>query len=139
MILKTSRLGMSVLMLHMNLSRKNIKRGLKRNYGSQEGRELLSSYDKVKKELEDQVASFITNDALDRPEQNETLHYNAKEYNMISSFLDFYLVELKKFLDEAKDKEKTSVKKLITEEDEEHYQILREMKREVDEVKENYA
>lgn len=78
----------AVLLLHMNLMRKEIKKVLKRNYGFFEGKKKVACYDSIIQVFSDQL------------ERTECTVYNIELTNeqatMLHSFLSFYTAELKR-------------------------------------------
>lgn len=95
MILKVKRLEIAVLVLHMSIMRKNIKRGFKSNYGRDEGEEVFRSFESVKTNL----GTAFT--ALEDDNKETELHFNAIEVNTLSSFVDWYTVEVEVTLEAA--------------------------------------
>lgn len=91
MILNLTRIEISVLLLHMTISRKNIKKGFKRNYTG-EHKEMMAIFDEIKKGLENSVM----NDS-----ENEVFHHNIREINMIYYYLDWYIARLDETLKKA--------------------------------------
>ncbi|WP_378211098.1 hypothetical protein [Anoxybacteroides rupiense] len=87
MILSDKEFGM--LLLHMNLMRKEIKKVLKRNYGFFEGKKKVACYDSITKALSDQLE-----------QKGECSSYNIEftdeQATMLHSFLSFYTTELKR-------------------------------------------
>lgn len=123
MVLKAKKIEVSVLLLHMAIMRKNIKKGFKSNYGAKEGKELLKSYDEVKEYLK---AAF---EELTENQQVKELHFNEKNITMIASFLSWYVLELEITLVDSKNKNP---------EDWSHVQVLKEFKENIDQVIQSY-
>lgn len=121
MILKTSRLEIAVLILHMSIMRKNVKKGFKSNYGKDEGKEILQSFDSVKATLE---ASFKV---LEDDGKETELHFNVVEVNTLSSFVDWYTAELEVTFEAAGRK--------IPEADQRNINTLKEIKDKIDQTK----
>lgn len=121
MILKTSRLEIAVLILHMSIMRKNVKKGLKSNYGRDEGKEILQSFDSVKSTLE---ASF---EVLEDDGKETELHFNVVEVNTLSSFVDWYTAELEVTFEATGRK--------VPEADQRNINTLKEIKDKIDQTK----
>lgn len=121
MILKTSRLEIAVLILHMSIMRKNVKKGFKSNYGRDEGKEILQSFDSVKSTLE---ASF---EVLEDDGKETELHFNVAEVNTLSSFVDWYTAELEVTFEAAGRK--------VPEADQRNINTLKEIKDKIDQTK----
>jgi DNA-binding protein Fis len=85
------RENLAVLLLHMATMRDSIKKGFKRNYGLLEGRKKIKIYDDVKNVIEQ---AFV--------QEQENVSFNKEQYEMISSFLEWYLQELKKQVEKEK-------------------------------------
>jgi hypothetical protein len=85
----------AILVLHMNMMRKAIKKGFKSNYGLLEGRKQIKLYDSIKERFESELKEHpeeeleLQNDAIDFVLIDD-------EINMISSFMTWYLEEIKK-------------------------------------------
>lgn len=90
MILELDKEEMAILIFHMSLMRKNVRKGFKSNLGKTY-KEALFSYDKVKETV---------NEALEGAgeEVNQTFNLETKEIDMLLSFLEFYIAELNKHL-----------------------------------------
>jgi hypothetical protein len=85
------RSELAILVLHMN---KAIKKGFKSNYGLLEGRKKIKLYDSIKERFESELKDHteeleLKNDAID-------FVFVDDEINMTSSFLTWYLEEIKK-------------------------------------------
>lgn len=122
MILRIEQQETGTLLLHMAIMRKSVRKGFKKNYGSN-SIEVLRSYDEVKETLinvleRDNCAAWYD------------LHFNIKEVEMLHSFLDFYTKELQKTFDNAPK---------ISEEDTQQIQALNNIKIKVDEMMVAYA
>jgi hypothetical protein len=89
------RSELTILVLHMNVMRKAIKKGFKSNYGLLEGRKKVKLYDIIKERFESELKEH-TEEEVDQ--QNDAIQFVLidDEINMISSFLTWYLEELKK-------------------------------------------
>jgi hypothetical protein len=80
------RSELAILVLHMNIMRKPIKRGFKSNYGHFEGRKKLKEYDELKEMFMNELQE--NNDPV-------TFDLNNLELNMLQSFLNWYVLEIK--------------------------------------------
>jgi hypothetical protein len=105
--------------------RKNIKKGLKNNYGKKEGKEALKSFDEVKTNLEDSLL------AIEEDNQEAALHFNENQLNMVSSFLDWYIPEIKLTYEKAGKK--------LHEEDRAQIELLEAAKEKFDQMKVAYV
>jgi hypothetical protein len=78
-----------VLLLHMNIMRKEVKKALKRNYGFLEGKKKVACYDSITKALSEQ---------LERNGEcsSYNIEFTADQATMLHSFLSFYTAELKR-------------------------------------------
>jgi hypothetical protein len=83
-----------ILVLHMNVMRKAIKKGFKSSYGLLEGRKKVKLYDTIKERFESELKEHT--EEVDQ--QNDAIQFVLidDEINMISSFLTWYLEEIKK-------------------------------------------
>jgi hypothetical protein len=122
MILRIEQQETGTLLLHMAIMRKSVRKGFKKNYGS-DSIEVLRSYDEVKETLirvleGDSAAAWYD------------LHFNIKEVEMLHSFLNFYTEELQKTFDNAPK---------ISEEDTQQIQALNNIKIKVNEMRIAYA
>lgn len=129
MIIQLEKEEIAILSLHMQMSRTNVKRGFKSNYGSKEGKEVLASYDEVKYALNEKLNLDDTGQDIEGP---QILHFNIKEIRMMDSFLTWYLKELAA-LDKALGEKK------ISQEDQYHIELLKTVKDKVDELQAAYA
>lgn len=118
MIVSLNRQEMASLTLHMNIMRKNVRKGFKSNYGH-ESKAVLESYDEVKKSIADELEKLGDQDGT------SILNYNIREVNMLSSFLDYYLEQLNK---EFKDKK-------LSDEDQQQIDCMIDVKKQIDELK----
>jgi hypothetical protein len=89
------RSELAILVLHMNVMRKAIKKGFKSIYGLLEGRKKVKLYDTIKERFESELKEHIEEEL---ELQNDAIQFVLidDEINMISSFLTWYLEELKK-------------------------------------------
>lgn len=86
MLLVLNKEEMAILIFHMSLMRKNVRKGFKSNLGKTY-KEALFTYDKIKETV---------NEALESSEEfDQTLDFEIKEIDMLLSFLEFYINELK--------------------------------------------
>ncbi|MGG5253520.1 hypothetical protein ACQYAD_08495 [Neobacillus sp. SM06] len=85
MELSLERSEIAILVLHMNIMRKPIKKGFKSNYGLKEGRRLIKEYDSLKLQLEDKI---------NQEEETQIFIWNENEINMLRSFLNWYVLEI---------------------------------------------
>ena len=86
MELTLERSELAILVLHMNIMRKSIKKGFKSNYGQFEGRKKIKEYDQLKerfteelKEETDPVCFVLEDDP---------------EMTMLHSFINWYVLEI---------------------------------------------
>jgi hypothetical protein len=84
MKLLLERSELAILVLHMNIMRKPIKKGFKLNYGHFEGRKMIKEYDALKEELEDELNEEI-----------ELVNFELNEQETNHSFLKWYVLEIK--------------------------------------------
>jgi len=93
MIINLNKSEIAVLLLHMSITRKNIRNGFKRNYKGQH-KKVLNSFDEVKNSLE------MTIDDIENMNNDKLIefNFNVNEIKMIDSFLDWYVVRLEKTL-----------------------------------------
>jgi hypothetical protein len=87
MNLTIERSELAILVLHMNIMRKPIKKGFKANYGHFESRRHVKMYDGLKGRLEQELNEEIDPISLDVDEQ---------ELNMLHSFINWYIQEIEK-------------------------------------------
>jgi hypothetical protein len=81
------RSELAILVLHMNIMRKPIKKGFKANYGHFESRRHVKIYDGLKERLERELNEEVDPISLDVDEQ---------ELNMLHSFINWYIQEIEK-------------------------------------------
>jgi hypothetical protein len=86
MRLTLERSELAILVLHMNIMRKPIKKGFKSNYGHFEGRKMIKEYDSLKEQLEDELNEEI---------ELVNFEFNEQKTNMLHSFLKWYVLEIK--------------------------------------------
>lgn len=86
MELTLERSELAVLVLHTNIMRNPIKKGLKKNYGHLEGRKKLKIYDSLKERFQEELTEEIDAVVFDLDED---------ELTMLHSFLNWYLLEVK--------------------------------------------
>lgn len=84
LILERSELA--ILVLHLNIMRKPVKKGFKSNYGPFEGRKKLKVYDEIKERFQDNLSEEIDPVLIDLDEQ---------ELIMMKSFINWYVLEIK--------------------------------------------
>lgn len=125
MLLKANKLEIAVLILHLSIMRKNVKKGLKNNYGKKEGKEILQSFDEVKVNLEDSLY------LLEEDHQEAEIIFSENELNMVSSFLDWYIPEIELTYEAAKKK--------LHKEEQEQLKLLQAAKEKFDEMKLEYV
>ncbi len=128
MILNLSKGDISVLLLNMTITRKNVRNGFKRNYGKTESKEILASFDEVKQSLEEIIDPIEENEEVD-PKEMHIIHHNIKEIDMIHSFLLWYLPKLRETLEEA-------TKGRLNDEDQKQLEVLERILVKVDNLKE---
>lgn len=91
-ILKTNKQQLAAMVLHMSIMRKNVKKGLKNNYGSKEGKELTKVFDEIREQLQD---ALLTLEITPEEDTQETiLLFEEKELTLIHSFLSWYVTEI---------------------------------------------
>jgi hypothetical protein len=93
MELTLERSELAILVLHMNIVRKPIKKGFKSNYGQFEGRKKIKEYDSIKERFQEELNEEIAPICFVLEEQ---------ELNMLHSFINWYLLELKLSAEEKK-------------------------------------
>ncbi|GIN62765.1 hypothetical protein J27TS8_27580 [Robertmurraya siralis] len=86
LVLKLDRLELAILALHMNIMRKSVKKGFKANYGLLEGRKKIKLYDDIKEKI---------SEGYDEEMDIVILPFSVDEIDMLSSFMNFYVLELK--------------------------------------------
>lgn len=86
MNLTLERSELAILVLHMNIMRKSIKKGFKTNYGQFEGRRKLKEYDQIKDRFMNQLN-----------EETDPICFvlEDSEINMLHSFINWYVLEIK--------------------------------------------
>jgi hypothetical protein len=89
--IELERSELAILVLHMNVMRKPIKKGFKSNYGHFEGRKMIKKYDEVKERFENELKE-------ESHLESEVLPFVLidDEINMLSSFLTWYVEEIQK-------------------------------------------
>lgn len=103
MIINLKRIEASVLLLHMTITRKNIKRGFKNKYRATKYKNLMNSYDEVKSSLESKFEANNDEETIidNNPDEIIRFDFNINEINMLESFLSWYVSDLTKLLDDA--------------------------------------
>lgn len=102
----------AALLLNMKIARKNVKKGFKSNYGSKRGKEILSDYDKVIELLENE---------LDSSKQEGAISLEISEFNVLHSFVTWYVSEFESLYAKAgkeltgEDKEQINTLKSVNE------------------------
>lgn len=86
MILILDKLELSTLILHMNVMRNNIKKGLKSNYGRTEGKRLIKVFDEIKERFSREFAG------LDK--EPYEFNFVQDEIGMLHSFVSWYVQEM---------------------------------------------
>lgn len=86
LVLKLDRLELATLVLHMNIMRKSVKKGFKANYGLLEGRKKIKLYDDIKEKI---------SEGYDEEMDIVIFPFSVDEIDMLSSFMNFYVQELK--------------------------------------------
>lgn len=125
MILRANKLELAVLILHMSIMRKNIKKGFKSNYKSDKGKGVLTSFDTVKTTLQEGF------EALEDEINEVDLHFNIVEVNTLSSFIDWYISEVDLTFEAAGKK--------VQKADQEQMELLKEVKTKIDVLKIEYV
>jgi hypothetical protein len=85
MNLTIERSELAILVLHMNIMRKPIKKGFKANYGHFESRKQLKIYDGIKERFETELNEEIDPILFELTEP---------ELNMLHSFINWYVQEI---------------------------------------------
>lgn len=106
MIINLKKEEIAVLLLHMTISRKNVFKGLKKNYGAKGSVDLLDSYDEVKTSLETEIK------IMEEDGSKKELNYNIREIEMIASFTAWYVEKLEYTLIKAGNTNKEDKKQL---------------------------
>lgn len=88
--LQLNKPELAMLLLHMSIMRLTIKKGLKSNYGLLEGRKKVKIYDSIKK-----VISAHYEDIEELEIEHCNIDLNAEQVDMLSSFMNWYVQELK--------------------------------------------
>jgi hypothetical protein len=85
MDLVLERSELAILVLHMNIMRKPIKKGFKSNYGQLEGRKKVKEYDELKERFQEELN-----------EETDPIYFNLEEQeiSMLHSFLNWYVLEI---------------------------------------------
>jgi hypothetical protein len=117
-----SRVEVAVLVLHMNIMRKNVKKGFKKNYGKEEGKELISYYDSNLDKLGDLLESLEDG-------EESSFDLDEKEMTVLSSFISWYALELELTLDQADSKK---------DEDEAQLQALKDILEKLEQEKDEH-
>lgn len=117
-----SRVEVAVLIFHMNIMRKNVKKVFKKNYGKEDGKELLSYYDSSLDKLGELLESV-------KEGEEGSLDMDEKEMNVLSSFVSWYALELELTLDQADSKKN---------EDEDQLQALKDILEKLEQEKEEH-
>lgn len=96
MIVRLNKAEIAVLLLHMTITRKNVRNGFK-HIGKTRHKEVMNSYDEIKNTLE------VNIEHLEHIEEQEQVifNFNINEINMINLFLNWYVASLKDLLIEA--------------------------------------
>lgn len=76
-----------MLLLHMNIMRNSIKKGFKKSYGRNEGKEKLSVYDSIITNLNDSLEIYGEKEYYDTD-------LNYAQIDMLDSFINFYVDKL---------------------------------------------
>lgn len=76
---------MVILTLHLNLMNKNLKKGLKSNYGKIEAKKYISTFNDIKKYL---------NELINPEDEEYMLVFSPTQYNFLHYFLSWYTEEL---------------------------------------------
>ncbi|MFO1442685.1 hypothetical protein KDN24_05590 [Bacillus sp. Bva_UNVM-123] len=87
MTLILDKVELSLLILHMNVMRNNIKKGFKSNYGRIEGKRMIKVFDDIK----DCFNSEFTGEERELYEFN----FETDEIDMLHSFIAWYVQEIK--------------------------------------------
>lgn len=112
-----------VLLVHMHVMRKNIKKVLKANYGAKEGKRLLKVYDSIKEALKEPYE-------LMEADTTYPFSFDEEQMEMLQSFLKAFM---EKFEEELKNKVTLKAEK---EQAKEHMQfpLLLEVQNKVNEL-----
>jgi len=91
-VFKVNKQQLAALVLHMSIMRKNVKKGLKSNYGSKEGKELVKVFDQIKEQLQE---ALLTLEVTPEEDTQETiLLFEENELILMRSFLSWYVTEI---------------------------------------------
>lgn len=93
MILNLNKTEVAVLLLHLTLMRKNVKKGFKKK---ENGEEVFNSFETVRLSLEEAIEKME-----DKEIETIELHHNIKEINTLDSFLSWYIEKLERTLIES--------------------------------------
>ncbi len=96
--MKLTSSELAMLVLHLNLMRKAVKKGFKKTYG-------MFGF-KGKMKLYDGVLEYISE--LDI-EQDQELQLSDEHHEMLVSFLEFYVPELEKGMDVSDEKQVNAI------------------------------
>jgi hypothetical protein len=91
--LTLERSELAILVLHMNIMRKPVKKGFKSNYGQFEGRKKIKEYDELKERFQDELNEEVDPVCFVLEEQ---------EVTMLHSFINWYVLEIKLSAEEQK-------------------------------------
>lgn len=130
MIVNMKGQAVATVVLHMSIMRQNVRNVFKKNYGKQQGKQLLESYDEVKNTLEKVLGTEeaeTEEKLLEEAQEVHEFHFNVLEVQTLSSFLNFYIPTLEDFLKKSG---------TIQEADQGQLDTLVEVKGELDELKE---
>lgn len=125
MIFKANKQQIAAMVLHMSIMRKNVKKGFKSRYGSKEGKELAKVFDQVKDQLQDALLSLEVTPEEDT--QETILIFEENEFNLISSFLSWYVTQVEVTYEAAG--------KDLNQEDKEQIELLKEFNNRLESMK----
>src|SRR5690625_41570 len=103
MILNLNKTNVGLLLLHLNISRRNVSRGFKSKYLARKYKKYMKSYDEVLETLET---------AFESDKEHNILHFNIREINMIEAFLNWYTMNLDDILRKANNKNEVDHRQL---------------------------
>lgn len=95
---------LAILVLHMNIMRKNTKKGFKAKYGLLNGSKMIKTYDSIKNKL---LSVF------EEEKEHNLVVLIPEEFEMLHEFINWYVKELHKSATEQKTDIETDEQYLI--------------------------
>lgn len=126
-MIKANKLQVAAVILHMGIMRKNLKKGLKRNHGNKEAKELINIFDQAKEKLEE--ALLILEVTPEEDTQEALLIFEQSELNILGSFLSWYVTEIEISYEVAG--------KHLHQEEKEQMELLKDFNKLIESVKEH--